>query len=177
MIESELGQIPKNWDTVKLNDMIEIKYGKGYDHLENGDIPLYGSGGIMGYVNKVLYDKKSILIPRKGSLNNLLLLDKPFWCVDTMFYSTIKEPNSSCYTYYHLIQMDFNSMNVGSAVPSMTTSYLNDMRIIKPSQEVLLPFDNLVNKLLSVIEFQKKQNGLLLKFQNILLSKLATIEN
>ena len=131
----------------------------------------------MGFVNKILYEKKSILIPRKGSLNNLLFLNKPFWCVDTMFYSVIKELNSGCNTYYHLTQMDFNSLNVGSLFPSMTTNYLNDMRIIKPSKGVLKSFEDCISNLFSIIEFRKGQIEKLLLLQNLLLSKLATIEN
>ena len=73
--------------------------------------------------------------------------------------------------------MDFNSLNVGSAVPSMTTNYLNDMRIIKPSKEVLKSFEDCISNLFSIIEFRKGQIEKLLLLQNLLLSKLATIEN
>lgn len=177
MGESELGEIPKGWEVGVLIEMIEIKYGKAYSHLEKGNIPLYGSGGVMGYVNKVLYDKPTILIPRKGSLNNILYLNKPFWSVDTMFYSILKKEYNGCYVYYYLIAMDFNSLNVGSAVPSMTTNYLNNMLIIKPSECVLKKFDKLVRNLFNQIEFKKMQNEKLKELQDLLLSKLVTIEN
>lgn len=170
-------EIPKGWEFGKLSDLIEIKYGKAYSHLSKGKIPLYGSGGIMSYVNKHLYDKPSVLIPRKGSLNNIVFIDKPFWCVDTMFYSILKKEFFGCYAYYFLISNDFNSLDVGSAVPSMTTSYLNAMEIIKPSDKVLKSFDSHLKKLLSQIEFRTLQNLKLEEFKNVLLSKLATIEN
>jgi len=82
--------IPRGWQLEILGNLIDVKYGKDYKHLQDGKIPLYGSGGIMGYVNKYLYDKQTVLIPRKGSLNNILLINKPFWSVDTMFYSIMK---------------------------------------------------------------------------------------
>lgn len=84
MVKSESGEIPASSAVYNLDQLIEVKYGKDYKHLEKGKIPLYGSGGIMSYVNKVLYDKTTILIPRKGSLNNILFLNKPFWSVDTI---------------------------------------------------------------------------------------------
>ena len=177
MEESELGEIPKGWKVGILSDLLEIKYGKAYSHLSSGKIPLYGSGGIMSYVNKHLYDKPSVLIPRKGSLNNIVFIDKPFWCVDTMFYSVLKNEFYGCYAYFFLIAKDFNSLDVGSAVPSMTTSYLNAMEIIKPSNEVLKSFDCHLKKILSQIEFRTLQNLKLDEFKNVLLSKLATIEN
>lgn len=170
-------EIPENWALVRFKDLIEVKYGKDYKHLEKGSIPLYGSGGVMSYVNKHLYDKPSILIPRKGSLNNILFLNKPFWSVDTMFYSIIKEPFSGYYAYYFLKQMDFNSLDVGSAVPSMTTEYLNNIPIIKPSLLVLKMFDGYLEKLVKIIEFEKEQSNKLNVFKNLLLSRLATIEN
>ncbi len=170
-------EIPKNWEVGKLNEMIEVKYGKAYSHLGNGNVPLYGSGGLMGYVNKVLYDKPTILIPRKGSLNNILFLDKPFWSVDTMFYSILKNECNGCYVFYFLTAMDFNALNVGSAVPSMTTEYLNGMQIIKPKNIILASFDRLIRSLFKQIEFRKAQNEKIGYLQDLLLSKLATIEN
>ena len=74
----------------KLKDLIKIFNGRSYSHLQSGDIPLYGSGGIMRYADKSLYNETSILIPRKGTLNNLFYLDKPFWTVDTMFWTILK---------------------------------------------------------------------------------------
>jgi type I restriction enzyme S subunit len=137
---------------------------------------LYGSGGIMGYVNKHLYDKPSVLIPRKGSLNNIVFIDKPFWCVDTMFFSILKKDFYGCYSYYFLISKNFNSLDVGSAVPSMTTEYLNAMPIIIPSDKVLKSFDFHLKNVLNQIEFRTIQNLKLEEFKSVLLSKLATIE-
>lgn len=170
-------EIPKGWELVRLEKLIDVKYGKDYKHLEKGNIPLYGSGGIMSYVNKYLYDKPSILIPRKGSLNNLLFINKPFWSVDTMFYSIIKEFYSGYYVFYFLKQMDFGSLDVGSAVPSMTTDYLNSINILKPDQNTLKEFDLHLSKIIKLSEFEIEYNSKLKTLDNLLLSKLATIEN
>ncbi|MEY8717416.1 restriction endonuclease subunit S, partial [Francisella philomiragia] len=112
-------EVPKGWGVVSLDEVLTIKYGKDYKNLENGNIPLYGSGGIMGYVNDYLYSGKAILIPRKGSLNNIIYLNQSFWTVDTMFYSIAKSSSYNQYLFHILKSMDFYSLNVGSAVPSM----------------------------------------------------------
>ncbi|CAM3130131.1 restriction endonuclease subunit S [Kaistella daneshvariae] len=78
-----------NWKEYKLSDLMQIKYGKDHKHLADGPYPLYGSGGVMRYVEKPLYEEESILIPRKGTLSNLFYLNTPFWSVDTMFYSRL----------------------------------------------------------------------------------------
>lgn len=135
----------------KLSEVLEIKYGKDYKHLENGDIPLYGSGGIMKYVNKAIYEEDSILIPRKGTLSNLFYLSKPFWSVDTMFYSKFKHKSSKKYLFHLLKTLDLASMNVGSAVPSLTTEILNNLLIVIPPDEILQQFEELITPL-----FEKK---------------------
>ncbi|MDR1297009.1 MAG: restriction endonuclease subunit S, partial [Deltaproteobacteria bacterium] len=76
---------------MRLGEVCTIKYGKDHKRLADGEIPVYGSGGIMRYVDTALYDKKSVLIPRKGSLGNLYFADEPFWTVDTCFYTKIDE--------------------------------------------------------------------------------------
>src|SRR5690606_5611937 len=105
-------EIPEGWEVGVLSDLITVKYGKDYKHLNVGNIPLYGSGGIMSYVDSVLYDKPSVLIPRKGSLNNILYVKTPFWSVDTMFYSMPKFENVLIYFFKVLSKLDFNSLNV-----------------------------------------------------------------
>ena len=90
-------EIPEGWEVKKLGEIVEIKYGKDHKNLESGEIPVYGSGGIMRYANKSLYEMESVLIPRKGTLGNLFYLNKPFWCVDTMFYTKMKYDNSAKY--------------------------------------------------------------------------------
>ena len=79
----------------RLGDVCNIKYGKDHKHLEDGKIPVYGSGGIMRYVDTALYEKKSVLIPRKGSLNNLYFVETPFWSVDTLFYTENRRNNNN----------------------------------------------------------------------------------
>ena len=68
-----------------MSDLITVKYGKDHKKLSDGCYPVYGSGGIMRYVERPLYDKESVLIPRKGTLNNVISVTQPFWSVDTMF--------------------------------------------------------------------------------------------
>ena len=89
----------EKWEAVKLEKVIEVRYGKDHKNLEEGNIPVYGSGGIMRYANKYLYDKESVMIPRKGSLNNIIYTDEPFWSVDTMFYTSMKKQNFAKYFY------------------------------------------------------------------------------
>jgi type I restriction enzyme S subunit len=144
--------MPNNWKTYKLSDALEIKYGKDHKKVQDGNIPIYGTGGIMRYGNQALYDKETILIPRKGSLNNIFYLNEPFWSVDTIFWSKINEEVAfPKYLFYNLKVLDFASMDVGSAIPSLTTELLKKIEIELPS----LPEQKSIATILSILLRQK----------------------
>ena len=144
------------WKEYRLDNLMQIKYGKDHKHLADGTYPLYGSGGIMRYVEKPLYDDESILIPRKGTLSNLFYLDQPFWSVDTMFYSKInKDLALPKYLFYTLKTFDLASLNVGSAVPSLTTEVLNEILLSIPD----LPTQTAIAEILSSIDDKIELNN------------------
>ena len=121
------------WKEDILGNVLEVKYGKDHKKLAEGQYPVYGSGGLMRYVDSKLYDGPSILIPRKGTLNNIMFVESPFWTVDTMFWTIINTDKiDPKFLFYSICKRDFASMNVGSAVPSMTVSILNDIQISYP---------------------------------------------
>ena len=121
------------WKEDVLGNVLEVKYGKDHKKLADGQYPVYGSGGLMRYVDSKLYDGPSILFPRKGTLNNIMFVESPFWTVDTMFWSIINTDKvDPKFLFYSICKRDFASMNVGSAVPSMTVNILNDIQISYP---------------------------------------------
>ena len=125
------------WKKVKISDVCKICYGKDHKQLLDGNVPAYGSGGIIRRVNKSIHEKKSVLIPRKGSLDNLFFADPPFWTVDTLFWTDIDETKiNPAFFFYQLKTLDLASKNVGTAVPSLTTSVLNDIEINLPSMNI-----------------------------------------
>ena len=159
-----------------LSELITVKYGKDHKKLEDGIYPVYGSGGIMRYVEKPIYEKESVLIPRKGSLNNVMYVNNPFWSVDTMFYTEMKQPNVAKFVFHFVKSKDLTSLNAGSAVPSMTTDILNSMELRIPSADRLAEFEGLVAPLYRVIEFSKCQSTSLAALRDTLLPKLMSGE-
>lgn len=168
--------VPEGWGYAAVTDMLEIKYGKDHKALEDGKIPVYGSGGIMRKVNKILYSGESVLIPRKGSLNNILLVSGDFWTIDTMFFSVPKHPNTAKYVYLFLKSVDMYAMNIGAAVPSMTVKILNGIKLLCPVPEILNQFEKMTESYFSMIESLKKQNESLSSARNLLLHKLMNGE-
>ena len=168
--------IPEGWKNVVVTDLLEIKYGKDHKALEDGNIPVYGSGGVMRKVNKILHSGESVLIPRKGSLNNILLVGGDFWTIDTMFFSIPRMPNVAKYVYLFLSGVDMYTMNIGAAVPSMTVKILDGMKVLCPSTEILTQFEKVVGPYFSMIELLHKKNESLTEARDLLLPKLMNGE-
>ena len=130
--------------TVRLEEIVSIKNGKDWKNLGEGTIPVYGSGGEMGiYVDTYAYDKPTVLIPRKGSIDNVFYLETPFWNVDTVFYTEINidklVPNYFI-EYYGLSRLSENPTR-----PSLTQSQLN--KLLMP-----LPPLSLQHKIVTILD-------------------------
>ena len=140
---------------VPLDSFAKIKNGKTYKDFGAGNIPVYGSGGIMTYVDRSSYDKPTVLIPRKGSLGNLFYLEEPFWNVDTIFYTEIDEEQViPKFLYYFLKTAHLEDLNTAGGVPSLTQKVLNKVLIPVPSLaeqqrivDILDRFDTLTSSL------------------------------
>ena len=175
-VDSEQGPIPDGWRVGTLKEMLDIRYGKDHKKLSEGKIPVYGSGGLMRLVDKALYSGESVLIPRKGTLNNVMRVTGDFWTVDTMFYSVPKRKSAAKFAFHILHNMDLASMNSGSAVPSMTTDILNSIDIVVPPQNALDSFDETTKALWELHESNLHESRRLATLRDTLLPKLMSGE-
>ena len=146
------------------SQLAKIKYGKNQKKVvsEKGTIPIYGTGGLMGYATQFLYDKPSVLIGRKGTIEKVRYIERPFWTVDTLFYTEINEnlvlPK---YLYYVLSNMDLKQYNEGTTIPSLRTETLNRLefniplieeqkkilKILKPLEDKIILNEKINNNL------------------------------
>ena len=165
-----------SWKTGKLSDIVTVRYGKDHKKIADGIYPVYGSGGIMRYVERPLYDKESVLIPRKGTLNNVIYVNQPFWSVDTMFYTEMRIPNVAKFVYNYVKAKNLSALNSGSAVPSMTTDILNAMELVIPSNSALEKFEEVVSPLYKEMQKNNRQSEILGKLRDILLPRLISGE-
>lgn len=145
----------KEYPTKKWEDIITIVNGKNQKKVENenGKYPIYGSGGIMSYATDWLTEAFSVIIGRKGNINNPILVKEKFWNVDTAFGL---EPNTeilnSYYLYYYCKLYNFERLNVAVTIPSLRKSDLNKIQMPLPPIEKQNQFAAFVEK----IEKQKQ---------------------
>lgn len=139
-----------------LGEVARLKNGRDWKSLPSGEVPVYGSGGEMGeFVSDYAYDKPTVLIPRKGSISNLFYLDKPFWNVDTIYYTEIDDSQMMPrYFYHYLTTVDLERLSTNPTRPSLTQAILDKIEIPLPSLaiqscivQVLDNFDTVCNDL------------------------------
>ena len=160
------------WTQGLLSDLITVKYGKDHKKLADGMYPVFGSGGIMRYVERPLYTGESVLIPRKGTLNNVMYVNEPFWSVDTMFFTEMKIPNVAKFVFHFVKAKDLASMNAGSAVQSMTTDILNALELTIPSADRLAEFESAVAPIYQMMQVNRRESAKLAELRDMLLPKL-----
>ena len=125
-----------NYKKYELRELIKIKNGKDYRNEKKGLIPVYGTGGIVDYIDKHIYNGESILLPRKGSLNNIEYIDGKFWTIDTMYWTKInKNIVYGKFLFLYLSLLNITKRNTGSTLPSMTFETYYSLKIPLPEYE------------------------------------------
>ena len=165
---------PKYWEYSKLINFIDVRYGKDHKSIEEGTIPILGSGGIMRYGDRALYNGEAVLIPRKGSLNNIMYINGEFWTVDTLFYSIPKIKNIARYLYFTFKYFDMDSLNSGASIPSMTTDIIYHLKMRQPDATVLEMFDEVLKPIYEEMDILGKQNDSIKNQRDMLLPRLMS---
>lgn len=129
-----IGDIPQHWEVKKLKYFTFI--GNGKDHKgvwdKNGKYPILGTGGKFGNSSTFLYDKPSVILGRKGTIDNPFYIAEPFWAVDTVYFTIAKESTDTKYLFYLSKTINFELYKYGSAVPSMNQETLKEIYFSTP---------------------------------------------
>jgi type I restriction enzyme, S subunit len=133
----ELLRSKGGWKKKYIGDVLTISHGRSQHEVvdENGAYPILASGGEIGRAKKYLYNKPSVLIGRKGTIDKPQYMDQPFWTVDTLFYSVIHEPNDAKYIFYQFCLIPWREYNEASGVPSLNARTIHSIEITLPPPE------------------------------------------
>ncbi len=125
-----------DWELCKLGEVVSVCSGKDYKHLDEGDIPVYGTGGYMLSVSDALSnDSDAIGIGRKGTIDKPYILKAPFWTVDTLFYCIPYEKNDLSFVFSTFQNINWKAMDESTGVPSLSKTVINCVDVITPSFE------------------------------------------
>ena len=145
---------------MRFSEVLEIKNGKNQRQVENpnGKYPIYGSGGVMGHADDYLCEAETVVIGRKGSINNPIFVEEPFWNVDTAFGLVAnKDLLLPKYLYYFCINFNFEALNTTVTIPSLTKANLLQIEINIPSIAEQSKVVSKLDKICNLIELRKQQ--------------------
>lgn len=177
--ESELGMIPKGWRIYSLGNILEFAYGKALKEADRngGSIPVFGSNGQVGWHDEKFVEGPGIVVGRKGNPGIVTWVQTDFFPIDTTFYVVSKIKAVSLYFLFHALQYhDLPSLASDSAVPGLNRNltYMN-VQVI-PASELIGKFDELVEKIHSMISQNDAVISTLATIRDTLLPKLLSGE-
>lgn len=175
-----IGEIPEHWITKKMKFLVQICNGSDFKDftLEEGGFPVYGSGGEFSRSSKFIYDKISVLLGRKGSIDKPKIVDEPFWCSDTTYYTKIKNGVNPYFFYYLVQQINFERYVYGSTIPSMTKSVYDEMvfpyPLINEQNQIVDFLDSKTKEIDDLVQLEQKKIDLLKEYRQSLISEVVT---
>ena len=148
------------WEQRKLGDVVDVRSGKDYKHLSEGNIPVYGTGGFMLSVNQALsYDEDAIGIGRKGTIDKPYILKAPFWTVDTLFYAIPREKVDLNFAFDVFQNIDWKKKDESTGVPSLSKTAINEIDVLVPQYDEQQPLGQFFNRIDNLITLhQRKPN-------------------
>ena len=172
--DSALGLVPQAWGPGKVEDLLELAYGKALKATDRvaGAVPVYGSGGITGFHNCALVDSPTVVVGRKGTVGSLYWEDRPCFPIDTVFYVRARVPLTFC--FYQLRLLVLEGMNTDGAVPGLNRNNVYRLAVVIPPPPVLATFDEVVASLRSKIFANELQAQTLATLRDTLLPRLIS---
>ena len=125
------------WIETTVGEHCPFIYGKALPQSKriSGNIPVYGSNGIVDFHNSSCVNTAGVIIGRKGSVGAIHLSEKPFWVIDTAFYIVNDDLEELKFTYYLLKTLGLSEMNSDSAVPGLNRENAHSLKIKIPKDK------------------------------------------
>ena len=178
LAESEIGEVPKGWNILKLEDYLTLSYGKGLrkKDREDGKVPVYGSGGLTGTHNESLIEGPGVIVGRKGTVGSIYWEDRDFWPIDTVFYVEPKNEIDLSFYYYLLNTLGLDEMNTDAAVPGLNRNNAYRLQIPEFPEKLMKQFADFTADLHKMMRVKKAEKKTLENLRNTLLPKLISGE-
>ena len=158
--------VPAHWNIRKLKFMASVQNGRDYKHVESDEgYDVIGSGGPFVKASEYLYSGESVLLGRKGTIDEPLYINDKFWTVDTMFYTVIHEDTVAKYLYYCAKILPFKYLSTQTALPSVTQFALENFYITYPEK-------NEQEKIVDFLDYKTRQIDQLIEKKKALIEKL-----
>ena len=149
--QTEIGKIPKEWEVVRLGEIFSLEYGKGLTEKEreNGEYPVYGSNGVVGYHSQYIVKGPGIIVGRKGTIGAITWSNRNFWPIDTTYYILLKKPETDLkWLFYKLSSLKLAKLNMATGTPGLNRDLVYKLQIPLPP----LPEQQKIAEILSTVD-------------------------
>lgn len=162
-----------DWEQCKLGSVIDLRSGRDYKHLQEGDIPVYGTGGYMLSVNEALsYQEDAIGIGRKGTIDKPYVLKAPFWTVDTLFYAVPAANNDLAFIFDIFQNINWKQKDESTGVPSLSKTAINEIDVLIPKYEEQKTIGKYFQNIDNLITLHQQELDLLKQSKKAFLQKM-----
>jgi type I restriction enzyme S subunit len=126
--------LPEEWRRITLGEVIRLEYGRSLPETSrlDGDVPVYGSNGPVGFHSEHLVAERGIVVGRKGTAGSVNVTEGAFWPIDTTYYVRARQNVDFGWLEASLRHADLGALNEATGVPGLNRD--NAYR-----QAVLLP--------------------------------------
>jgi type I restriction enzyme, S subunit len=172
--DSPLGRIPEGWEVKTLGENLELNYGKALKHEDRrrGEVPVYGSSGVVGYHDVPLVNGPGIVVGRKGNVGSVFWSDKNFYPIDTTYFVTSRMPLR--FLFYDLQTKNF--LNNDAAVPGLNRNQAYSLETVAPPADILIQFCQFADDFEQQAAILRLQNTTLRRTRDLLLPRLISGE-
>jgi type I restriction enzyme S subunit len=162
-----------DWEQFELGEIVDVRSGRDYKHLNEGDIPVYGTGGYMLSVDKALsYENDAIGIGRKGTIDRPYKLQAPFWTVDTLFYSIPKRDYDLNFVHNIFRKIPWKKFDESTGVPSLSKTVINKVSIVVPKTKEQQTIGSFLKQLDKIITLHHRKLELLKQLKKAYLQQM-----
>ena len=161
------------WEQRKFSEIVDVCSGRDYKHLDEGPIPVYGTGGYMTSVSEALsHNRDAIGIGRKGTIDKPYLLKAPFWTVDTLFYAIPKSDINLEFALCSFLNVDWKSKDESTGLPSLSKESINETVLSVPNVVEQNHLGNFFADLDRLITLHQRKYDKLVIFKKSMLEKM-----
>lgn len=146
--KNENGTDFSEWNEVKIGEILKIGSGKDYKHLQPGNIPVFGTGGVMTLVDDYIYDGETVCVGRKGTIDKPMYHNGKIWTVDTLFYTHSFQSCIPKFIFHLFRTINWLEYNEASGVPSLSKTTIEKIKVQIPSLEE----QHVISRFLSAID-------------------------
>ncbi len=167
---------PEGWELRRVDQLLELAYGKALKAADRqqGNVPVYGSGGITGSHSEALVEGPSVIVGRKGTVGSLYWEDRPFFPIDTVFYVLPIAPLTFC--FYALEQMGLSQLNTDAAVPGLNRNNVYRLQVAWPGDALVRAFDAIASVFRARVKHNADESRTLAQTRDLLLPHLMSGE-